>query len=657
MAWRITGIEVSNFKFFHLPFSIETKGCNALIFGENGAGKSSLYWSLYTHFQALEKTEGEVAKYFDPTHSENLLNRFASPEEHSGIKIICSEKPKSEDPNDFCTIEESVSNHYASDTAHPELTELMRKTVITSDFINYRLIAELFDFPNSQPNEIFSILEKELFPIIDLSTALKKYGEEEASTSNAEQWWKYISTTFESLPKNVDGSLSVSAPEYVHLKERIEEFNTGLNLLLTFIINEANSILNNKLGIDEKLDYDFWNVKFNEPIDGGEGKRSGKLEAPKIVLKANLTDPDLKDSRPVYHLRSFFNEAKISCMGIAFRLAALKQRTPVDEAPALLVIDDLLISLDMSVRMKVIPLLLEFQESWQMLILTHDRNLYHTLRCEIGRNESELKMENEIRKERGEDEVEIPEWKWYEVYGIKKDGTHISPYIFTPVSYLDSAFSHFKECRIPECANALRRFLEKELKRILPSNTLYQYLTDYSEQEKKDLNGLISAFGKFVRECNITPLVALHSRINRDRKLVLNPFSHDDLETPFYREELAEMLKELPKLQKVNRTELFPKQDIRKKKYKLSLSKTETAGTVTSGEVEFRFVDGYYNVAYDGTDYYNNPRILVLSKSEGISDIATGNCYPISKVFDRLRHFVYHNTSVKCHPTYITEVP
>lgn len=646
MAWRFTGIEISNFKFFHHPFVIETNGKNALIFGENGAGKSSLYWSLFTHFQAFMKSEEEVSKYFDFNHPENLLNRYASRGEYSGIKLICSENPDSTDAADVIVVEESSSCHYATDPDHPEIAELMRKSLITSDFLNYRLIAELFDFRNSQRNEIFGILEKELFPLIDISIPLIEYGQTESNTSNAEQWWRYICISFESLPKNMDGTLSVSAPEYAHLKDRVSEFNAGLQLLLTLIVSEANKILHDKLGIKEELDCDFTALRFDESIPGSGGKRTGRLERPEIVLKASLTDDALQDKRPVYHLRSFFNEAKISCMGIAFRLAALKQRTPVPEAPALLVVDDLLISLDMSVRMKVIPLLLEFQESWQMMILTHDRNLYHTLRCEISRIAAERIMQG----------LESPKWEYYEVYAIEKEGEHIRPYLFIPTSYLDSAFSHFKECRIPECANALRRFLEQELKKILPTNSLYQYLSDYNEQERKDLNGLISAFGRFVNECGIQDLVNLCSRINRDRKLVLNPFSHDDLETPFYREELKEMLSELPKLREVSKQELFPREDIRKKTYSLYLSKTADDGTLTEGKVEFRFADGYYKVSYLGKDYYNNPRILVLSKSGGITEIAEGKCYPLNKVFARVRHYVYHNTSVKCTPTFITPV-
>ena len=48
MSWRIEEIEIENFKFFSKPFCLHLGGKNLLLFGENGAGKSSIYWSCYT---------------------------------------------------------------------------------------------------------------------------------------------------------------------------------------------------------------------------------------------------------------------------------------------------------------------------------------------------------------------------------------------------------------------------------------------------------------------------------------------------------------------------------------------------------------------------------------------------------------------------------
>lgn len=65
MAWRINKISIENFKFFLEPFVLEPKGKNVLVYGENGSGKSSIYWAAYTHFQSSLKDAISASKYFE----------------------------------------------------------------------------------------------------------------------------------------------------------------------------------------------------------------------------------------------------------------------------------------------------------------------------------------------------------------------------------------------------------------------------------------------------------------------------------------------------------------------------------------------------------------------------------------------------------------
>ena len=80
MAWKINKISIENFKCFLGKFdSIEPKGKHVLIYGENGSGKSSIYWAVYTHFQSCLKnpTKSDAGKYFDNNHTENLRNIYS----------------------------------------------------------------------------------------------------------------------------------------------------------------------------------------------------------------------------------------------------------------------------------------------------------------------------------------------------------------------------------------------------------------------------------------------------------------------------------------------------------------------------------------------------------------------------------------------------
>ena len=69
MSWKIKKIVIENFKYFHEKFLLDVNSRNLLIYGENGSGKSSIYWALYTLFQSrLKLTDADVEKYFDATN-------------------------------------------------------------------------------------------------------------------------------------------------------------------------------------------------------------------------------------------------------------------------------------------------------------------------------------------------------------------------------------------------------------------------------------------------------------------------------------------------------------------------------------------------------------------------------------------------------------
>ena len=66
---RITDIEIKNFKAFYGTYQIDLRkaGKNLLVYGENGSGKSSLYFALKLFLESGD----------DPSHRfENDQNRF-----------------------------------------------------------------------------------------------------------------------------------------------------------------------------------------------------------------------------------------------------------------------------------------------------------------------------------------------------------------------------------------------------------------------------------------------------------------------------------------------------------------------------------------------------------------------------------------------------
>ena len=91
------------------------------------------------------------------------------------------------------------------------------------------------------------------------------------------------------------------------------------------------------------------------------------------------------DGRQITRPQSFLNEAKLTQIALSVRFGATKANFQ-DSPMKLLVLDDLLISLDMSNRMQVIKVILSDEDfaDYQKIIMTHDRGFYREIRRQIG---------------------------------------------------------------------------------------------------------------------------------------------------------------------------------------------------------------------------------------------------------------------------------
>jgi AAA15 family ATPase/GTPase len=89
--YKIERLTLHNFKFFYGNRLLDFERKHVLLYGENGSGKSSIYWALFTFFHSVFKPDPrQVQKYFLPiTRSEeSLKNRYAKDEEDSYIEIL-----------------------------------------------------------------------------------------------------------------------------------------------------------------------------------------------------------------------------------------------------------------------------------------------------------------------------------------------------------------------------------------------------------------------------------------------------------------------------------------------------------------------------------------------------------------------------------------
>lgn len=97
------------------------------------------------------------------------------------------------------------------------------------------------------------------------------------------------------------------------------------------------------------------------------------MRSPKIGIEIK------EDGNLINKPQSYFNEAKLTAIALAVRFAAMS--TTAITPGSFCALDDMLISLDMSNRMKVIKYLLNvIAPKYKLYVLTHDRLFYHTLK-------------------------------------------------------------------------------------------------------------------------------------------------------------------------------------------------------------------------------------------------------------------------------------
>lgn len=167
MAGNIKKIVLQNFKAFNGVNEIDLDGKHLLLYGENGSGKSSIYWGLYTLLQSITKTHQETDKYFDYTNEENLINRdyLFKLDETRGYGNYTVDIGKNVQI-EFVQEDNKVFNlslgGLSAATDKNELENLNRY----SDFLTHRLLINFYNFRNSQEIDLWKVFNREIFPFV-----------------------------------------------------------------------------------------------------------------------------------------------------------------------------------------------------------------------------------------------------------------------------------------------------------------------------------------------------------------------------------------------------------------------------------------------------------------------------------------------------------
>ena len=358
---RVERIEVRAFKAFkHLNF--ELHGRHLLAHGGNGAGKSSLYWTLYTFLQSAAKDTPNVAKYFDDSGPQSLLNVHATPAERMAAAVVVSIKDDSRASASVYTLTSELHDTKGD----PDI----KKANLSSDFITYRVLSSFYQFRNSQAIDLWPVFEQEILPFV-----------QGTSTKDIATLWHGLTTIDPFIHSQVKGeSAWYRKKRYERFDWDVSRFNQALNEVLGSISAKAQEFYDHHFGetgitVELKIGvtagasaYDRQEHRFSVPSIGFEVKLNGD-----VIRKP----------------QSFLNEAKLTQLALSVRFGATLAHLH-DSPLKLLVLDDLLISLDMNNRMKVVDIILsETFAEHQKIILTHDQGFFNEFRRRIGSRHAE----------------------------------------------------------------------------------------------------------------------------------------------------------------------------------------------------------------------------------------------------------------------------
>ena len=378
---RITEIEIKNFKAFYRTYRIDLRksGKNPLIYGENGSGKSSLYFALKLFLESGE----------DPSHRfENNQNIFTEDTGYIKLGLRANEWSRLE------TYEWSESVKETED-------ELVIEASRAKGFLDYKDLLETHYLHRDRDTvNVFNLLVKTLLantvnPLTDRTLAND---------------WTDIQPPYPRRNATV---------QIATLERQIEIFNNELKNRLAELQPRASEILG-KFGHNVALNFDFPGIEYN--------RDNRTLDNQEILLTVELFDRNI----PEHH--RFLNEARLSAIAIAIYLSSILIQP--ESRLKILALDDVLIGLDMSNRLPVLEILEEYFPEHQIFLTTYDKAWYEIAKQRTSDAEWEYA---EFYSEKT-DEFEIPVYAQDKPYLDKAKAYFAANDYKACVIYLRTAF-------------------------------------------------------------------------------------------------------------------------------------------------------------------------------------------------------------------------
>jgi len=371
---KITKISLQNFRAFDEPFDLDLdSGKNLLLYGENGSGKSSIYFALKRFFEERGDDVAKHRNYFSPDTRTphvrvHIKGRDAAGSDHDqAFHWDVADGHPLPVPKDPATA--PISN---------ELRSLLVDGARRAGFLDYRMMlrTHLLSNPLSRSNRGPSIhdiiygaeskgLEAQLFDLVSLvilagvRVTTAGGGETALGSLTRKIWENRPQYRYANMLRNANW----------HANAFNEAFNAKLPELETKLAEFLGYFANHQLSI-----------KF-QPVALAWDKPTLQLTGAELVPQITFRDKEVADH---HH---FLNEARLSALATCLFLAGVVLCDNDYANPAylrFLVLDDALIGLELQNRLPVLSILTsDAFKHYQIFLFTYDRVWFDLARGQL----------------------------------------------------------------------------------------------------------------------------------------------------------------------------------------------------------------------------------------------------------------------------------
>lgn len=490
---RIKRLTLTDFRAFPGPapahFDLDAK--NLLVYGENGAGKSSLFYALSDFFSL--KRSRNLRAYKNVFSGEPETACAVDVEFNDGVTgakwfLQTSSGAIGTAPSGS----HALGGTGLARERHPAAVSSggdarVTQAALRRACLDYRALLDTNYKQGDGAINLFDIaLERLLadFPVPVAGGVTRTIGE----------LWQAVERA--RPVKHTKAALA-------RVNQACADFNNGFNQALTTLHPLVGTLLGDLIGADVAVaPFAFGGITYTAAYY----KRDREIAGRSLTLSVSYRSHQL--SVPQH----FLNEARLSALALAIYLAGRLACTPTATTTALklLVLDDVLIGLDHSNRLPVLDVLNSKFADWQIVLLTHDRVWFEMARFHLGNT---------------------GRWKCLEVF----EGEDVARGIPAPTvrapgnkaakASLDQARTFLADHHIPAAANYTRAAFELAVKSFCERfGVPVAFKTD---PRHLDTEKLLSAVeGWFKAHSAKVCMAGVIERVKLFRKVVLNPYSH-----------------------------------------------------------------------------------------------------------------------------------